>query len=85
VVYILSKILLKISYKYFPRDHPHTISEILAKYYTDISPSIFFLRNIFRIIFEVLTNIFFITFLMLIRIRMLPMSYGELYKLITFI
>jgi hypothetical protein len=68
VVYILSKILLKISYKYFPSDHPQTLPEILPKYSTYISPSIFFLRNTFRIIFQVHTNIFFITFLMLIRI-----------------
>jgi hypothetical protein len=85
VVYILSKILLKISYKYFPSDHPQTLSEILPKYSTDISPSIFFLRNTFRIIFQVPTNIFFTTFLMLIRIRMPSVSYGELYKLITLI
>jgi hypothetical protein len=85
VVYILSKILLQISYKYFPSDHPQTLLEILPKYSTDISPSIFFLRNTFRIIFEVPTNILFITFLMLIRIRMPPVSYGELYKLITLI
>jgi hypothetical protein len=85
VVYILSKILLKISYKYFPSDHPQTLSEILPKYSTDISPGIFFLRNTFRIIFQVPTNIFSITFLMLIRIRMPPVSYGELYKLITLI
>jgi hypothetical protein len=52
VVYILSKILLKISYKYFPSDHPQTLSELLPKYSTDISPSIFFLRNTFRIIFS---------------------------------
>jgi hypothetical protein len=32
VVYILSKILLKIYYKYFPSDHPQTLSEILPKY-----------------------------------------------------
>jgi hypothetical protein len=85
VVYILSKILLKISYKYFPNDHPQTLSEIVPKYSTDISPSIFFLRNTFRIIFQVPTNIFSITFLMLIRICMPPVSYGELYKLITLI
>jgi hypothetical protein len=43
------------------------------------------LRNTFRIIFQVPTNIFFITFLMPIRIRMPPVSYGELYKLISLI
>jgi hypothetical protein len=64
-------------FKFFP--------EILPKYSTDISPSIFFLRNTFRIIFQVPTNIFSITFLMLIRIRMPPVSYGELFKLITLI
>ena len=85
VVYILSKILLKISYKYSPSDHPQTLSEILPKYSTDISPSIFLLRNTFKIIFQVPTNIFFITFLMSIRICMPPVSYGELYKLITLI
>jgi hypothetical protein len=85
VVYILSKILIKISYKYFPGDHPQTLLERLPKYSTDTSPSIFFLRNTFGIIFEVPTNIFFITFLMLTRIRMPPVSYGELYKLITLI
>jgi hypothetical protein len=85
VVYILSKILLKLSYKYFPSDHPQTLSEILPRYSTDISPNIFLLRNTFRIIFQVPTNIFSITFLMLIRIRMPPVSYGELYKIITLI
>jgi hypothetical protein len=101
VVYILSKILLKISYKYFPSDPPQILPkfrpdisrvipfkffpEILSKYSTDISPSIFLLRNTFRIIFQVPTNIFFITFLMLIRIRMPPVSYVELYKLISLI
>jgi hypothetical protein len=101
VVYIPSKILLKISYKYFPSDplkffqkYRPDISrvipfkffpEILYKYSTDISPSIFFLRNTFIIIFQVPTNIFFITFLMPIRIRMPPVSYGELYKLISLI
>ncbi|KAL5682472.1 hypothetical protein ACJX0J_008857, partial [Zea mays] len=44
--------------KFFP--------EIPSKYSTDISSSIFLLRNTFRIIFQVPTNIFFITFLMLI-------------------
>jgi hypothetical protein len=63
--------------KFFP--------EILPRYSTDISPSIFFLRNTFRIIFQAPTKIFSITFLMLIRIRMPPVSYGELYKLITLI
>jgi hypothetical protein len=101
VVYILSKILLKISYivspviplkffpeilaRYFPGDPIKFCPEILPKYSTDISPDIFFLRNTFRIIFEVPTNIFFITFVMLIRIRMPPVSYSELYKLITLI
>jgi hypothetical protein len=45
----------------------------------------FILRNTFRIIFQVPINIFFITFLMFIRIRMPPVSYGELYKLISLI
>jgi hypothetical protein len=63
--------------KFFP--------EILPKYSTDNSPDIFLLRNTFRINFQVPTNIFFKTFLMLIRIRMPPVSYGELYKLITLI
>jgi hypothetical protein len=75
----------QISYKCFPSDHPQTLSEILPKYSTDISPSIFLLRNTFRIIFQVPINIFFITFFMLIRIRMPPVSYGELYKLISLI
>jgi hypothetical protein len=57
----------------------------LPRYSTDISPNIFLLRNTFRIIFQVPTNIFFITSLMLIRICMPPVSYGELYKLITLI
>jgi hypothetical protein len=102
VVYILTKILLKISYKYFPSDPPQIVyrntaqifslvvlfkffPEILPKYSTDISPGIFLLRNTFRIIFQVPTNIFFITFLMLIRIRVPPVSYGELYKQISLI
>jgi hypothetical protein len=101
VVYILSKILLKyptnvslgipsnffqkycpdisrvIPFKFFP--------EIFPKYSTNISPSIFLLRNTFKIIFQVPINIFFRTFLMLIRICMPPVSYGELYKLISLI
>jgi hypothetical protein len=63
--------------KFFP--------EILPKYSTDNSPDIFLLRNTFRINFQVPTNIFFKTFLMLICIRMPPVSYGELYELITLI
>jgi hypothetical protein len=101
VVYILSKILLKyptnispvIPLKLFPEILPRYFlvipfkffPEIMLKYSTDISPSIFFLRNTFRIIFQVPTNIFFITFFMLIRICMPPVSYVELYKLITLI
>ena len=50
VVYILSKILLKISYKYFPSDPFKFFPEILPKYSTDISPNIFLLRNTLRII-----------------------------------
>jgi hypothetical protein len=37
MVYILSKILLKISYKYFPSNHPQFLFQ---KYYPDISPVI---------------------------------------------
>jgi hypothetical protein len=85
VVYIPFKILLKISYKYFLSDPLWFFLEILPKYSTDNSPNIFFPRNTFRIIFQVPTNIFFITFLMLIRIRTPPVSYGELYTLITLI
>jgi hypothetical protein len=85
VVYIISKILLKISYKYFPGDPLKFFPEILLKYSPDISPNIFLLRNTFRIIFKVPTNIFSIIFLMLIRICTPPMSYSELYKLITLI
>jgi hypothetical protein len=85
VVYILSKILLKISYKYFPSDPLKLFPEILSKYSTDISPNIFLLRNTFRIIFKVSTNFFFIIFLMLIRIRTPLVSYAELYKLISLI
>jgi hypothetical protein len=66
-----------IPFKFFP--------EILSKYSTNISPDIFLLRNTFRIIFHVPTNIFSITFLMLIRIGTPPVAYGELYKLITLI
>jgi hypothetical protein len=58
VVYILSKILLKISYKYFRSDPLKFFPEILPKYSTNISPNIFLLRNTFRIIFKVPTNIF---------------------------
>ena len=50
-----------------------------------LTRDIFLLRNTFRIIFQVPTNIFFITFLMLIRICMPPVSYSELYKLISLI
>jgi hypothetical protein len=85
VVYILSKILLKISYKYFPSDLFKFFPEILRKYSTDNSPNIFLLRNTFIIIFKVPTNIFSIIFLMLIRIRTPPVSYSELYKLISLI
>jgi hypothetical protein len=85
VDYILSKILLKISYKYFLNDALNLFTEILHKYYIDNSPYIFLLRNTFRIIFKVHTNIFFVIFLMLIHIRTPPMSYGELYKLISLI
>jgi hypothetical protein len=85
VVYILSKILLKISYKYFLVIPLKFFPEILPKYSTENPPSIFLLRNTFRIIFKVPTNIFSIIFLILIRIRTPVMSYGELYKLITLI
>jgi hypothetical protein len=79
------KLFLEILPRYFPSDPLQVFPEILPKYSTDISPSIFFLRNTFRIIFQVPTNIFSITFLMLIRICMPPVSYGELYKLISLI
>jgi hypothetical protein len=85
VVYILSKILLKISYKYFPSDPLSFFSKILPKYSTDNSPNIPLPRNTFRIIVKVPTYILSIIFLMLIHIRMPPVSYSELYKLITLI
>jgi hypothetical protein len=85
VVYILSKILLKISYKYFPSDPLKFFPDILPKYSTDISPNIFLLRNTFIIIFKVPTNIFLIIFLMLRRINTPLVSYSELYKLISLI
>jgi hypothetical protein len=44
VVYFLSKILLKISYKYFPSDHLKFFPEILPKYSIVISPNIFLLK-----------------------------------------
>jgi hypothetical protein len=81
VVYIL----LKISYKYFPVIPLEFFLEILPKYSTDNSPNIFLLGNTFRIIFKVSTNIFFIIFLMLISICTPPVSYYELYKLISLI
>jgi hypothetical protein len=85
VVYILSKILLKISYKYFPSDSLQVLSrntaQILHQYISKYFPPEKYLQNHF----QVPTNIFFITFLMLIRIRMPPVSYVELYKLITLI
>jgi hypothetical protein len=59
--------------------------EILPKYSADISPNILLLRNTFKIIFKVPTNIFLIIFLMLIRIDMPLVSYSELYKLISLI
>jgi hypothetical protein len=62
VVYILSKILLKISYKYFPSDPLKFFPEILPKYSTDNSPNIFLLRNTFGIILKSL-QIFFRNFL----------------------
>jgi hypothetical protein len=85
VVYLISKILLKISYKYFPSDPLKFFSEILAKCSTDISPNIFPLRNTLGITFKIPTNIFLIIFLMLIRIHTPPGSYSELYKLISLI
>jgi hypothetical protein len=69
VIYILSKILLKMSYKYFPSDPLKFFPEILPKYSTDISPSIYLLRNTIGIIFKIPTNIFLIIFLMLIHIH----------------
>jgi hypothetical protein len=59
--------------------------EILPKYSTDNPANTFLLRNTFRIIFQVPTNTFFMTFLMLICTRTPPVSYGELYKLISLI
>jgi hypothetical protein len=44
VVYFLSKILLKISYKYFPSDPLKFFPEILPKYSIVISPNIFLLK-----------------------------------------
>jgi hypothetical protein len=85
VVYIFSKILLNYPTNISPVIPLKFFLEILPKYSTDISPNIFLLRNTFRNIFQVPINIFFITFLMLIRIRMPPVSYGELYKLISLI
>jgi hypothetical protein len=41
VVYIFSKILLKMSYKYFLSDPFKFFPEILPKYSIDISPNIF--------------------------------------------
>jgi hypothetical protein len=85
VVYILSKILIKMSYKYFNSDPLKFFPEILPKYSIDNSLNIFLLRNTFRIIFKVCINIFFIIFLMLIHIRTLLVSYSELYKLISLV
>jgi hypothetical protein len=39
VVYILSKILLKISYKYFPSDHPQILSRNTTQIFPEWSPS----------------------------------------------
>jgi hypothetical protein len=101
VVYILSKILLKyptnispviplkvfpeILPRYFPSDPPQIISRNIAQIFHQNISKYFLLRNTFRIIFQVPTNTFFMTFLMLIRIRTPPVSYGELYKLISLI
>jgi hypothetical protein len=79
VIYIFSKILLKISYKYFPSNPLKFFQEILTKYSIDISPNIFLLRNNFRIIFKIPTNIFFVVFLMLIRMHTSLVSYSEFY------
>jgi hypothetical protein len=75
--------------KYYLDISPVITLKFFQKYCPNI-PSIYLqvfllLRNTFRIIFQVPTNIFFITFLMLIRIRMPPVLYGELYKLISLI
>jgi hypothetical protein len=85
VVYILSVFSSKYPTNISPVIPLKFFQEILPKYSTDNSPNIFLLRNTFRIIFKVPTNIFFIIFLMLIRIRTPPVSYGELYKLISLI
>jgi hypothetical protein len=82
VVYLISKILLKISYKYFSSDPLKFFSEILDKCSTNISPNIFLLRNTLGITFKIPTNIFLIIFVMLIRMHTPPVSYSELYKLI---
>jgi hypothetical protein len=84
VVYIFSKILLKMSYKYFPSDPFKFFPEILPKYSIDICPNIFpkkYPHNRFKIP----TNIFLIIFLILICIHTPPVSYNELYKLISLI
>jgi hypothetical protein len=52
VVYILSKILLKVSYKYFPSDPLKFFPEILLKYSTNIPRNIFLLTNTLGIIFK---------------------------------
>jgi hypothetical protein len=58
VVYILSKILFKTSYKYFLSDPFKFFREILSKYSIDISSNIFLLRNTLSIIFQNLYKYF---------------------------
>jgi hypothetical protein len=73
------------SYKYFPSDPFKFLPEILPKYFTDIFPNIFLLRNTLGIIFIIPTNILLIIFHVLMCMYMPPVSYNELYKLISLI
>jgi hypothetical protein len=79
------QILSRNAAQIFPQWSPLILSrntaQIFHQYFSKYFPPEKYLQNHFK----VPTNIFSITFLMLIRIRMPLVSYGELYKLITLI
>jgi hypothetical protein len=73
-------------YKYFPNDPFKFFLEILPKYSTDICPNIFLLRNILRIILKSLLIFHMVTRVYIyIYIYMHPVSYNELYNLISLV
>jgi hypothetical protein len=71
--------------RYFPSDPLQVLSRNTAQIFHRYISKYFPLEKYLQNHFQVPTNIFFITFLMLIRICMPPVSYGELCKLISLI